>query len=311
MSLADFLSQPQGSFEVVPGFAETYPNIRVAGLVQEAVWMGQYALPGEPIIVGVIRKPDAPAQCLMLGRVGGPLPVEGTVSAAPGGSDTITVTADSVDYTVTFLDSYTPTVGDRVGLLWQGSLGRALGKVGVTPAVGTAPPATPAPPGAATSGELPVIASDSATFSPGFGWNSYYGQNVYQGDGSVWGAPSTNNGAWFYAAGAAQLDGATITRVQFRLPARKSAGASSSSATAHIYLHTSATRPGGDVTRTAGPFDYSVPAGFGGGYIDLPTAWGATLAAGGGIGISGSPYMGFRGRGEDPASGQLKLTWTR
>jgi len=127
----------------------------------------------------------------------------------------------------------------------------------------------------------------------------------------VWGAPATNNGAWFYGAGAAQLSGATVTGVQFRLPARKSAGASSSTGTAHLYLHGSPYRPGGDVTRTSGPTDISVSAGYGGGYVTLPAAWGATLIAGGGISISGSPYMGFRGRSEDPASGQLQLTWQR
>lgn len=308
-NLADFLTAlPVPNFEVGPGFADDYPNVRVRGLVQPAIWLGDYAVKGEPIIVGLIGAKTT-GQYLVLGRVGGPLPVEGTVTAAPAGSDTITVDAAGTEYVVTFLDSYVPTVGDRVGLLWQGAQGRVLGKVGVTPSVEIAPPATAPPPGAATTGTLPVIATDSATYSGGlYGWNARYGQNVYQGDGSPWGGPPTNAGAWFYGAGASQLAGSTVTGVQFRLPARNTAGASGTG-TVHLYLHTSPTRPGGDVTRVDGPFDVSSAAA--GSYVTLPTGWGGVLVAGGGISITGNPYMGFRGRGEDPASGQLSLTWQR
>ena len=312
MSLADFLSQSTGGFDVVPGYADVYPNIMVGGLVQPAVWLGDYAVKGEPIIVGIIRKPDAPGQCLVLGRVGGPLSTEGTVTAAPPGSDTITVSAGSAEYTVTFLDSYSPTVGDRVGLLWQGAQGRALGKVGVTPGVVVNGPSTQPPPSAASAGTLPVPTVDSGTYSGGaYGWNARYGQNVYQGDGTPWGGPSSNSGSWFYGANASQLIGATITGVQFNMPARNSAGASSSAATVHLYLHNSPNKPGGDVTRVSGPVDVVVQPRSGGGYITLPTGWGPTLIAGGGISITGSPYMGLLGRGEQPDSGQLKLSWQR
>jgi hypothetical protein len=312
MNLADLLSVPTGGFDVVPGYADDYPNIKVMGLTQPAIWLGDYAGKGEPIIVGIIRKPDAPAQCLVLGRVGVPFPVEGEVAAAPPGSDTLTVTAGSAEYTVTFLDSYSPTVGDRVALSWQGSLGRALGKVGVTPSVVVNGTATPPPPGAATAGTLPVPTVDSGTWSGGaYGWNARYGQNVYQGDGSAWGGPSTNAGSWFYGANASQLQGATITGVEFNLPARKSAGSSGSPATVHLYLHNSPTRPGGDVTRVAGPVDVVVQPNSRGGFVSLPAGWGSTLIAGGGISITGNPYLGLSGRGEQPDSGQLKLSWQR
>lgn len=311
MNLADLLSQPSGGFDVVGGYADDYPNIKVGGLVQPAIWLGDYAAKGEPIIVGIIRKPDAPAQCLVLGRVGVPYPAEGTVSAAPPGSDTITVDSGGVSYTVTFLASYAPAVGDRVALLWQGGLGRVLGKVGVTPAAIVNIPATTAPPGAASSGTLPVPTTDSGTYSAGFGWNKGYGQNVYQGDGSPWGGPSVNSGAWFYGANAAQLQGATIKRVEFLLPARNRAGTSSAAATVHLYLHNSPNKPGGDVTRLLGPVDVTVQANSRGGYIDLPADWGPTLIAGGGIGITGNPYLGLLGRGEQPDSGHIKYTWQR
>jgi len=311
MSLIDELKKGGDDFQVSGGYADVYPNILYRGLPQPAIWLCDYAAPGEPIIVGTIGKKDAPGEMLVLGRVGQAGPVEASVTAAPSGSDTITVTAGAVVYTVTFLASYTPTVGDRVRLLWQGGSGTVLGKVGITPATVISQPATPPPPAASTSGELSVPATDSATYSGGaYGWNGYYGQNVYQGDGSAWGAPSSNAGAWFYGSAATQLAGATVTAPRFRLPARRSGGASGSPATIHLYVHTNPTRPGGDVNRIAGPFDVTIPAGYGGGWITLPE-WGNTLINGGGISITGSPYTGFQGRDTDPASGQLILPWTR
>lgn len=312
MSLTDDTGD---GFRVRGGYADAYPNIRYKGLVQKAIWLCDYAGVGEPIMVGEIGKKDAPGELLVLGRVGQAGPTEGSVTAAPSGSDTITVTAGSTSYTVTFLASYTPVVGDRVRLFWQGGAGTALGKVGITPAPVPTPAATAPPPAAASSGTLPVPANDSATFSAGYGWNAAYKQNAYQGDGSPWGGPSVNNGAWFYGDAAAQLAGATITAVAFRVPSRTSGGYSSAGSTMHLYLHTSPTRPGGDVSRIDGPVDFAVPAGYGGGdWVALPASWGSTLVAGGGISITGGPYTGFvgcRGDRSDPASGQLNLTWTR
>lgn len=313
MSLAEQVSNPEDGVKFIPGFADAYPNVKIGGVLQPAAWPDNvYAAPGEPIIVAQIVKKDAPAQNVVVSRVGASGPREATVTAAPGGSDTITVTAASVDYLATFLTSYTPTVGDRVRLLWQGRDATVVGKVGVTPA----PPAGPVlgsapPPPPVSSGTFDRAATDSATWSSGYGWNAYYGQNLYQGDGSGYGAAAVNNGAWFYGGAFAELSGATIHRVQLRLPARKAAGDYNSAGTIHIYAHTSPTRPGGDVTRTAGPFDISIPAGFGGGLIDVPTSTAPILIAGGGFSITGSPYMGFRGKAEDPASGQALIDWSR
>jgi hypothetical protein len=312
VSLEDLLAKPSSGYEVVPGFADIYPYVRVGGLQQPALWPDTvYAAPGEPVLVGVMRRPDAPAQLVVACRLGKPGPVSAIVSAVPAGSDTVTVTEDSVDYSVNFASDLTLAQGDRVRLMWQGPVGTAVCKVGVTPAA--APPAAPtaAPPQARTTGTLPVPAVDSGTFSVGFGWNSRYGQNLHQGNASVWGGPSSNHGAWFYGANAAQLVGATVTGIRFRVPARTSAGQTSSTVTAHFYLHTSPNKPGGDVARTSGPVNFNVPPGYrGGDWIDLPAEWGATLIAGGGISISGDPYLGLVGR-SDPESGLLQLTWTR
>ena len=301
----------ESGFQVVPGYADVYPKIRVRGNVQPAVWAGCTANEGDSLIVGVITRPDAPSQFIVLGKVGDGGPREGTVGTVVGGSATIPVTAAGKTYTATFLSSYAPVAGDTVRLLWQGSNVTALGKVGATPAPAPPPPVTAPPPTASQTGQLSVTVTDSGTYSVGYGWNSYYGQNLYQGNGSPWGGPSDNRGAWFYGSQATVLNGATITRVQFRVPKRNGAGNSGSSQTMHLYAHTSSSKPGGDVARTLGPSDVLVLPNFGGGWIDLPTSWGATLVAGGGIGIYGDPYMGFIGKSGDTASGQLLLDWRR
>lgn len=309
MSLADFLTGSAG-FEVVAGFCDVYPKVRVGGNVQPAVWAGVKANEGDPVIVGVMNRKDAPSQFVVLGKVGDGGPREGTVGTVVGGSATIPVTAGGKTYTATFLSSYAPVAGDNVRLLWQGSDVTALGKVGATPAATPPPPVTPPPPPPTQRGQSSVPCVDSGTYSVGYGWNAAYGQNVYQGNGAAWGGPADNRGAWFYGANASPLAGSTIDRIQFRVPARRAAGNHNSNAYMHLYLHTSSYKPGADVSRTAGPSDILVLANYGGGgYVDLPLAWAPTLVAGGGIGIYTDPYMGFNGKGLDTASGHLLFDW--
>lgn len=311
-SLQDQLSKGTSQLQLVPGFAEVYPNVRVGGVVAPAVWAGCRAQEGDALLLGQMTRKDAPAEYVVLGLTGDGGPREGTVTAAPAGSATITVSASGRTLTATFLASYTPTVNDLVRLHWSHGLPTVLGKVGSTPAPAPPPPVTAPPPSASSSGVLGVPATDSATYSVGYGWNGYYGQNCYQGNGSTWGAPSDNRGSWFYGNGAAQLAGATLDRITFRVPKRLGGGASGSNATMHLYLHTSSVRPGGDVGRTAGPSDVLVLANYqGGDYVDLPLAWGPTLIAGGGVSMTGSPYMGMQGKGGDPASGHMKYYWRR
>ena len=310
-SLEDFLTKGSRNLLVVPGYADVFPNVRVGGVTVPATWAGVRAQEGDPLILGQLSRKDAPAEYIVFGVSGDGGPREGTVSAAPAGSATITVTASGKAILATFLSSYAPTVGDLVRLHWSHGLPTVLGKVGSTPAPAPPPPATPPPPPPATTGVLGVAAIDSATYSVGYGWNSYYGQNVYQGNGSTWGAPSDNRGSWFYGNGAGQLAGATIDQIEFRVPKRLGGGVNADQY-AHLYLHTSSVRPGGDVGRTAGPSDVLVVYGYqGGNYITLPVGWASQLIAGGGISMTGSPYMGLQGKGGDAASGHLKYYWRR
>ena len=311
MSLADQFGAFDG-VTFIPGFADAYPKVKIGGVSQQAAWPDHvYAAAGEPVIIAQIIRKDAPAQNVVVSRVGAPGPREGTVTAAPGGSDTITVTANTIDYTATFLAAYTPTVGDRVRLLWQGRDVTVVGKVGITPVPGAVMPSTAPPPSANTAGQFNCAATDSGTWTPELsGWDRWAGGggNVHQG-GSAYGG--TNSGAWFYANAMAELSGATISRVQFRLPARRTVGSYNSALGVNLYAHTSPNKPAGDVSRTAGPTTISVAPGWGGGWIDLPTSLAPALIAGGGISISGEPYLGFTGKPSDPASGQLRLDWSR
>lgn len=315
MSLAGEIASPFDGVRIAPGYADIWPNVKVGGLSQVAAWpSGVYAAPGEPVFVAELVRPDAPAQYVVLGRVGADGPREATVTTVPGGSDTITVTADSVAYTATFLNGYTPTVGDRVRLLWQGRDVTVIGKVGVTPAALGTVGGTAEPPKPVGHGTFNAPATDSATWVPSNGvWDAHAkgGGHLYQG--SVNGV--TTHGAWFYGNTMAELAGATVTRILFRVPARRSVGNYNAAGTIHLYAHTSPNRPGGDVSRVSGPTNVTIPAGWnpapGEGWVDLPTSIAATLIAGGGISISGDPYMGFVGKPSDPASGQLRLDWYR
>lgn len=316
MSLAGDIASPFDGVKIVPGFADVYPNIKVGGQGQPAAWpSGVYAAPGEPIFVAQIVKPDAPAQNVVLGRVGADGPREATVTTVPGGSDTITVTANAVDYTATFLAAYTPIVGDRVRLLWQGRNVTVVGKVGVTPAPGGVVGSTAPPPPPAGSGMFNATADDSATYWSGGGWDSIAGGHgaVYQG--TVYGTSNVVAGSWFYGNKMAELSGATIWKVWFRLPKRLTVGSYNSALNVNLWAHTAPSRPGGDVTRTVGPTPVSVPAGWNpdpnGGWIELPLTFASTLISGGGISISGDPYMGFTGKPSDPASGQIRIEWSR
>ena len=239
-----------------------------------------------------------------------PRPGTGVVKTVPPSSPTVTVTgSDGVDYTATFVSSYTPVVADPVILSWNASVPSVLGKITTTAAEAvTIPPPVAAPP-SASSGEngVPFPASHSDTFWGPGGWGSWAGGNnhVYQGDfgsGPVY-------GAWFYAGSVARLAGKTITRIRIRLGSRRSVGNNNQPVTVHFYAHTSAHKPGGDVSRTVGPHDVTAQPGQGLTEYDLPLTFAPVLQAGGGIAIAGNPYAGFLSATSQPESGLLLIDW--
>lgn len=237
-----------------------------------------------------------------------PRPGQGTVQTVPASSPTITVTgSDGNVYTATFVASYTPVVGDPVILYWNAAVPTVGGKITTTEAPPvTALPVTP-PAAQPVTGSTPYPASASDTYWASGGWGKWAGGggHVYQGNygsGPVY-------GAWFYSGSTAQLAGKTITRIGFRLGSRRPVGSSNSPVTVHVYAHTSANRPGGDVNRIVGPYDITVQPGQGITEYNLPLSFAAALQAGGGIAIAGDPYAGFFGVSQ-PESGLLTIDWS-
>lgn len=311
MSIEETLAGPLRSrTEVVSAYAGAWPNITLGGVQQFAYWNSHvYADPGEAITVAREVDPSGVARNTVIGRIGRPGATEGTVVSADGA--TALVQAGAVQAPAAY-SGITLAPGDTVRLLWQGRVVTVVAKLTAYVAPPVTAPGTTAPPPASTTGELPVFATDSATWVPSNGvWNAHAGgrQNVYQG---TYGS-ATTYGAWFYNGATKQLTGATISgQVKLRIPRRLSVGDNNSDATIHVYVHTSDNRPGGDVSRVAGPYDFTIPANYQGGWVYLPAEVGAQLAAsGGGISIAGNPYMGFVGKAEDPASGQLIIPWMR
>lgn len=285
--------------------------VSVNGSVLPARWADPLVVvAGDMVMVDVTStragQGSAVVRCRLTDK---PRPGTGTVKTVPASSPTITVTGtDGIDYTATFVASYTPTVNDPVILSWNAATPSVVGKVTATPAPPPPPPPVPPPPPAPTAGTTNYQASASDTYWPAGGWGSWAGGggNVYQGDygsGQLY-------GAWFYAGAGAQLSGTTLTRIRFLLGARKAVGSNNSPVTVHVYAHTSANKPGGDVNRVVGPFDITVQPGQGLTQYDLPLTFAATLQAGGGIAITGNPYAGFLGCTAQPESGLLILDWT-
>jgi hypothetical protein len=175
------------------------------------------------------------------------------------------------------------------------------------------PPAnipTPAGGGSPITGTHRTAAIKSDTYGVG-GWGRWAtsqrgGEDVYTGSYGGY----TMSGSWFYGAGNTKLAGKTIKAARFRLPGRLRVGNYNAPATIHIYAHTSKNQPGGDVTRTVGPFNVTVEANSPPKWVTLPSTFHAVLAAGGGISIIGDPYAGFTSRLKDPDSGKTELDWS-
>lgn len=312
------LGQPSGSSSSLLRLGDvvldgTALALSVDGLVQSARWLQGYVPTlGDNVAFVVTRDQEGQSSNLVLDKVAATsspaLPDEALVTSVPASSATITVAIDGTSYTAKFVGA-APAVGDRVLLEHRHNAVYVVGKVGTTaaPAPVPPPPAPPAPPPAgATSGKDTFGATDSATARVGSGWNGPSGQTVIQGSyGGV-----SYAGAWFYGTAPSSLAGRTIAGARVYLPARRRMGDYNAAATIRLYAHTSASRPGGDVSRVVGPHNVTLPPGWGGGWVDIPASLAAQIVAGGGLGIAGNPYAGLDGRGDDPQSGAVQIDWT-
>lgn len=234
---------------------------------------------------------------------------EGTVADAPADG---TVLLDTVHGQVRArYVGAAPAIGTTVFLDWQATTPRLL-SVDAAAALPESDPVTvdqPAPAPPSSSGTLTVAALDSGSWNTQYGnWSSFYRTHVVQGSyggGEV-------RGAWFVGSAPLRLKGARVTGARVRLGARRRMGNYNAAMDLNLYLHSSVSRPAGDVTRVAGPHSVTLAPGAGPQWVTIPRIWGQTLVdSGGGIGVSGGTYGGVTGIGEDPASGQIALDWQR
>lgn len=309
-----------GSFTRYKGVMVLDGNGNLAVNVNGNILPASYSDPlvlafGDGVLVDLVTGAQGQSEAVVIARTTlTPRPATGTVTVVPASSKTITVTgSDGVAYTATFASSYTPTVNDIVILAWSAGAPTAMSKIGTTAAPPPPPPPVVVvpvnpPPAPNQTGYSHYPATDSSTYAT-YGWDTYAGGggNVYAGT-----AYDTVTGAWFYGGSPKALAGRTITKVQFTLANRRTAGNYNSAVNMVFSLHTSSSRPGGNVTLTGSTYAVSIRAGWTTGTFNLPNAWGAALVAGDGIAITtSSDYAGFDGRLTNPASGKLTLNWTR
>lgn len=271
--------------------------------VADVLWPAGYI----PTVGDAVRVLVVNGEMSVLGPVAtGPRPFMGTVSGAASGGfvpvDTVSGTIEA-RYTGT-----APSLGTAVFLDWQATTPRVLPGAAATSSAPTPDPTPPPRPPTQQSGTLTVTATGSGSWQVGGDW-AYQGTSVIQ---YRYGGARENRGAWFYGSRPTQLRGRTVTALRIRLGARLRVGSYNSALPLHVYLTANANRPGGDVNRISGPADITLAPNAGAGWHSLPTSFGQALVDnGGGIGVTGSPYMGVNGVGADPASGQLQLDWTR
>lgn len=279
----------------------------LGGNLVDARWMDPIQpLQGGKIIVDITSEGRGLGSALVIGGyTDQPRPSTGTVltlspdmviSGEFGGSFT----------TDRYIGAY--ALGDPVYLVWDAAKPTVIGKI---PSASAAPP--PAPPvggGATPPGSTTLIPTASDTFGVG-GWGRWAGsrnggEKVYSGTQSGY----VVTGSWFYGTPRPELAGKTYDRVRFYIPPRLPGVGTSGAVTIHIYGHTSGARPAGDVARTVGPHNVTLPAGFNGAFEELdPAVFGPVLAAGGGLSIAGDPYTGFFGRLDNPEFGRAVIDW--
>lgn len=282
-------------------------------------------LQGGVILVDVMKDDAGLASAVVVaGLRDQPRPATGAV-LAQGVSEVVFTGADGGSYTTDwFIEPYVPGAdplvdppktsyapGDMVLLGWAGDKPAVVGLVGSV----TAPPKVNPPPPAVVergTGTATLVAAASDTRSV-HGWGAWAkstngGEFVYSG--AISGQSVT--GAWFYGQPPPELVGKTITRVQFKVPARLSGvGNYNSPITINLYAHTNGSRPSGDVNRVAGPQQIVLQPGSGGGFVDLdPAVFGPHIQNGGGISIAGGDYVGLNSRLQDPTAGQILADWS-
>lgn len=247
----------------------------------------------------------------VIGPSGPPLPATGVVAASPGKTaSTLTITVTGIgSVEMPWIAAYTPiTVGDKVALLWYGAptTGLVLGKVGNAYANNPAPPPPPgAPPPPAATGTTVFTATAVGTWRDG-GWRSDDNGDAIQGTYPGFGA---NTGVWFYnGQPRSTLGGATVTSAEIWLG--RTSGGTFAAQTVHLY-RTADDFKGGAPSLLTGPHDVSLAVDQSGWFGLSTTIAQQLVTTGGGIGISGSPYLRMYGLTKSGQAGALRINWRR
>lgn len=281
------------------------PVVTVDGNPLPAVWLGPMVVEdGDTVLVQIGGEGGLSTATVLQRLETTAMPPVGTVTVVPAGSTTITVAAGWLGaIPAAFVSTYTPTVGDVVMLLWQGSTPVALGKRSTTPS-GNDGGGGSSGGGSSSSGTATIRPVDSGVWDASRGWNNYY-DGLWQG---AWGSYGPLRGTLWYGSGAAGVQGKTVTGARVYLGARRRAGSYNATIQLQVALHGQSTR-GGYPANTTGAIGFDIPPSWPGGWLTLDAGWGAALAAGSGIVLVGGTYAGFNGPAEDAQSGLLELTW--
>jgi hypothetical protein len=222
----------------------------------------------------------------------------------------LAVSSSGRQIAVLWLAGPVPAPGDPVRVLEFAGERLVLPPVVAAPVASGSHPAmltgVGAPPGPARVGTSRYPAVDSGYWSPASGWtgSARFGSRLLQGA-----TEGANTGAWFYGPAPAELSGRTILAA--RVTVHRTAGyGDTGAAAAHLYAHTSTTRPAGNVTTTVAAGAASLPHG-GSGTFPISVAAAQRVIAGGGLAITGGSHLVLEGVLERADSGLLEVDWRR
>jgi hypothetical protein len=217
-----------------------------------------------------------------------PLPQVAKVTALAGTS--VTVEAWGSPYTLRYLSSYIPVVGDEVSVSWGADGGVVQDKLSRS---------APVPPPAAYAGTGALAdfhpGAFTATGSGSYG-SQWFTNDVY--------ASSSNTGGWWYGSKVRDTipDNAQVKSASIFLNPRQVAGSAPV-----LRLHTSESQPSGPLSFTAAPQTLN---GARTGWVPIPLAWVDFLKSNaGGVGFEHGGYSIFRGTQSDQLSGALDISW--
>lgn len=285
------------------------PVVTVGGSPIRARWLsGITAADNDTVLVQIAKDSSGQAVGIVLGvAMESPAPLVGTVTAVKAGVRTIQVKAGWMgEISAAYVTTYSPTVGDEVTLIWQGSHPIALGaRSAKLPAGSDWQQPTP-PPDAGTGLTMRAIKSstwDEQTNS----WDSYAASDLIFGPG----ARGQSIGLWAYGAAGQPAQGKAVNSVRLKVPLRLSAYGKAGNQVQATLAPTEPLVDGERPRLVAGQTKkLTLPASYEGDWVDLPSEWGAMLAVGGGICVyDASSHGGLAGIESDPESGLVKMTW--